>query len=187
MFNLESLQDYIQGLNYKAFVRMIFIYIISFIGVVFLLLYRHHYAVVHAEQKIKSLNKSRQKIQEILTEYDHIKNKKNEVDILLAKDKNFYLQKYYQDAIKDLKIISQNAPQLVSAQGPSGYVEESLQINFAQISMKQLCEFLQALQLTPRVFVKNLDIMKANIDQKINVSLSLATLKPILETAPSLR
>jgi type II secretory pathway component PulM len=64
---------------------------------------------------------------------------------------------------------------------PNGYDEESLQINFSQMSMKQLCEFLQSLQANPRVFVKDLDITKGSVAKKINASLTIATLKPVVE------
>ncbi len=178
MVSLESVKDYIQGLNSKEVVRILYAYIITFMLLVGFLLYRHFNMIADAEQKNKLLNKARQDIQMILTEYDHIKSKKSEVDLLLAKDKNFYIQKYYQDALTELNITNQSSSNLVSQTWPNGYIEESVQINLSQVTMKQLCEFLQHLQATPRVFVKNLDILKGNVDKKINVNMSIATLKP---------
>ena len=181
MISLESIKDYIQSLNYKEMIRLLCIYIIICITIISFLLYRHFNAISDMEQKIRLLNKARQDIQNIFTEYDHIKNKKITVDALLAQDKNFYIQKYYQDTITSLNIQNQSSSNLVSQTWPNGYVEESVQINFSAISMKDLCEFLQALQGTTRVFVKNLDISKANVEKKINVSMSIATLKPVVE------
>ncbi|MBP6869414.1 hypothetical protein KBC04_00810 [Candidatus Babeliales bacterium] len=181
MISLESVKDYIQGLSYKEAVRLIFLYIAVFIMVLISLLYRHFHAIADMEQKTKLLNNARQQVQAILTEYDHIKNKKIKVDALLAQDKNFYIQKYYQDTIASLKIQNQSASNLQSQTWPNGYVEESIQINLTSITMKDLCEFLQALQTTTRVFVKNLDISKANVEKKINVNMSIATLKPVVE------
>ena len=51
--------------------------------------------------------------------------------------------------------------------------------------MKQLCEFLQALQAKPRISVKNLDIVKSNVEKKINANMSIATLKPVIEKTSS--
>ncbi len=187
MTSLESIKDYIHGLNDKEMLRIIVAYIVAFMLIIGLLLYRHFNMIADMQQKTKVLNKARQDIQVILTEYNHVKNQKNNVDILLAKDKNFYLQKYYQDTINNLNITNQSSSNLVSGVGPAGYNEESLQINFTQVTMQQLCEFLQALQATPRVFVKNLDIIKVNVDKKINVNISLATLKPIAEKTTSTR
>ncbi len=181
MVTLESIKDYIQGLNQKEFVRILLVYFVGFMLLVGFLLYRHVNIIRDAEQKIKLLNKARQEVQTVLTEYDMIKNKKNEVDILLAKDKNFYLVKYCQDTLSTLHITSSSPLNLISQIWPNGYTEESVQINLTQITMKQLCELLQALQATPRVFVKNLDILKGSVEKKINVNMSVATLKPIIE------
>src|SRR3989339_832010 len=181
MVTLESVKDYIQGLNQKEIARILLAYFIGFILLVGFLLYQHFNMIADAQQKTKLLNKARQDIQIILTEYDMIKNKKNEVDILLAKDKNFYLVKYCQDTLGTLHITSSSPLSLVSQAWPNGYTEESVQINLTQITMKQLCELLQALQATPRVFVKNLDIVKGSVEKKINVNMSVATLKPIIE------
>lgn len=179
MISLESIKDFIQGLNHKEIIRFLCVYIIGFMFLVGFLLYRHFNIIAGAEQKIKLLNKGRQDIQIILTEYDQIKSKKNEVDHLLTEDKNFYLLKYYQDTISSVKIENQISPSLVSGPGPVGYTEESIQVNLNQITMKQLCEFLQALQAKPRVSIKNLDILKGNVEKKINVNMSISTLKPV--------
>ncbi len=73
---------------------------------------------------------------------------------------------------------------LVSQVWPNGYTEESVQINISLVTMKQLCELLQALQTTPRVFVKNLDIVKAS-EKKININMSVATLKQVIDKTSS--
>ncbi len=180
MITLEFIKDYIAGLSFKETIQVIIVYLIIFFGILIFFIMRHVNLLSDAQQKMKALNKARQEIQLVLTEYEHIKNKKNEVDQLLLKDKSFYIQKYYQDTIQSVNIATQSSSNLVSQAGPAGYMEESLQVNLTTITMKQLCEFLQALQTTPRVFIKNLDISKAP-DKKINVSLSIATLKPALE------
>jgi type II secretory pathway component PulM len=181
MITFESIQDYIASLQEKEILRGIAAYFLLFGMLVGFLLYRHNSALADAQQKTRLLNKARQQVQTMLTEYDTIKNKKAEVDEKLTKDKNFYLVKFYQDTIAAVKITSQNNPNLVSGTGPAGYSEESLQVNFTQITMQKLCEFLQALQATPRVTVKNLEISKGNVEKKINVSMSLATLKPTVD------
>lgn len=185
MISLEFIQDYIASLHQKEFNRvMIGYFTLSFIGVIFLL-FRHHNLLNEAEQKFKTLNKARAQVQVILTEYDRIKTKKTEVDDQLTKDTTFYLVKFYQDLIASVNITSQNNPNLMSGVGPAGYTEESLQINFTQITMQKLCEFLEALQATPRVTVKNLEISKGSAEKKINVSMSLATLKPTVDKISS--
>lgn len=187
MMSLESIKDYIQGLNHKEIIRLLCGYIILFMVLVLFFLHRHFNAILEMEQKTKLLNKARQEVQLILTEYDHIKNKKNEVDALLAKDKNFYIQKYYQDTIATLNISNQKASNLISQTWPNGYIEDSVQISLSAITMKELCQFLQAIQINTRVFVKNLDIVKSSVDKKINVNMSIATLKPVVEKANSIR
>lgn len=185
MASLESVRDYLRGLNQKEIMRILMAYVIGFMFLIGFLLYRHFNAIVDVEQKTKLLNKARQDVQVILTEYATIKNKKNEVDILLSKDKNFYLIKYCQDTLSGLKLTNQSPLSLVSQTWPNGYTEESVQINLSQITMKQVCELLQSLQTTPRVFIKNLDIVKSNVEKKINVNMSVATLKPVIDKTSS--
>ncbi len=187
MFRLDTIKDFIINLNYQETLRLIIGYIVAFTLLLVFLLYRHFDALEQAQQKMKLLNKARNQIQQLLTEYDTIKHSKAEIDEKLIKDKDFYLVKFYQDTLAAVKIANQTAPHLVSGQGPAGYTEESLQVLLNQITMKQLCEFLQALQATPRVSVNNLDIIKANVDKKINVSMSLATLKPTVEKVGSIK
>lgn len=187
MVNLDYIKDYIQNLNYKNFMVILYGYIIFFILLLMFLLYRHYNAITDLMQKTKVLNNARKDIQLILTQYDTIKSKTNEVDALLAKDKNFYIQKYYQDTIASLSIKNQSSSNLVSQNWPNGYIEESLQINLSLITMQQLCEFLQALQTNARIFVKNLDIVKANVDKKINVNMAIATIKQVAEKTTTTR
>ncbi|MDP3788643.1 MAG: hypothetical protein Q8Q60_05015 [Candidatus Chromulinivorax sp.] len=185
MVSLESIKDYIQGLNQKEIVRIVVAYIVVFAFLIGFLLYKHFNALDAAEQKTRLLNKARKDIQIILTEYDYIKNKKSEVDALLAKDKNFYIQKYCQDTLSDVNLTSQSPLTLVTSTWPNGYVEESVQINVSQITMKQMCELLQALQKNQLVFVKNLEILKGTVAKKINVNMLVATLKPVVEKTNS--
>jgi len=181
MFNIESVYDYVQGLNYKEMIRLQLTYFIGFFLIVSLLIYRNFNLLAEAQQKTKILNKARRDVQVILTEYDHTKKKMHEVDILLTKDKNFYIQKYYKDTVDTLDIMNQKASNLVSQTWPNGYIEESLPINFTAINMKQLCNFLEAIQENTRVFIKKLDISKSPVDKKINVSLVIATLQLVIE------
>ncbi len=185
MVTLESVKDYIQSLNQKEIVRILFAYFIGFVLLVGFMIYRHFNMIAEAEQKTKLLNRARKEIQVVLTEYDTIKNKKNEVDVLLAKDKNFYLVKYCQDTLSSVNITNAPPLSLVNQPWPNGYTEESVQINLSQVTMKQVCEFLEALQATPRIFVKNLDFVKGNVEKKINVNMSVATLKPVVEKTSS--
>jgi len=181
MLSLESIQDYLHGLNQKEMMRVVAAFFICFSFIISFLLFRHFNTLHEIEQKTKILNKARQEIQLILTQYDQVKSKKEEVDHILMTDKNFYLVKYYQDTIQASSIVNKTVSNLMTQPGPSGYDEESLQINFTQITMKQLSEFLQNIQNNNRVAIKNLNIIKSPVPKKINAGLAIATLKPSIE------
>ena len=187
MFSVESIKDYLHGLNQREMLRAMAMYLICFSLIIGYLLFRHVNLFNEIEQRTKVLNKARQDIQSILTEYDQVKSKKKEVDQILTTDKNFYLVKYYQDTIQASSIVNKTSSNLSTQAGPAGYDEESLQINFTQITMKQLCEFLQNIQANNRVVVKNLDITKGPVPKKINAGLTIATLKPSAEKTNSAR
>lgn len=182
MFDIQSVKDYLYSLNQKESIRLMAAFFMCCVCIIGFLLFRHTSLLHEIEQKTKVLQKARRDVQTILTEYEQMKNKKTEVDLILMKDKNFYIKKYYQDTIKELQITNESSSNLMTQSWPNGYEEESLQINFSQMSMKQLCEFLQALQSNQRVFVKDLDITKgSSMTKKINATLTIATLKPVID------
>ena len=185
MFGLENIRDFIKGLDQKEMARNQYIYIGCFTLLVSFLIFRHIDLRNKYDKKMNALSQSRKTIQKVLTEYGNVKNQKIEVDALLKKDKSFYIQKYFQDVVKSLQITRQSTASLVSQTLPNGYIEESLQINLAQINMKQLCDLLQKIETTSRVYAKSLDISKGTINKTMSVSMVIATLKPKAEGADS--
>lgn len=185
MINLDTIKDFFTSLSSVQILQCMGAYFFCFLLMIAFLLYRHETLMIGALQKAKQLNAARSSIQDILTEYNALKTNKADVDDKLIKDKNFYLVKFYQDTISAVGITGQVEPSLTTGQGPMGYTEESLQLIFAKITMQQLSKFLELLQSTPRVTIKNLEISKGNVDKKINVSMALATLKPIIDKTSS--
>lgn len=183
MFGLYTIRNFIRGLDRKELMKYAYVYVGCFIATVAFLLFRHVNTCNDLVRQINQTNRARKDLQVIMTEYGKVKQQKEQVDALLKKDKSFYLQKYFQELLQTLKITQKPSTSLVSQNLPNGYVEESLQIRFSSLTMQQLCEFLQKLEETPRVYAKKLDISSKGVQSRsIAVSMVIATLKPKEET-----
>ena len=178
MMILDSFRDFIRGLDKKEF-RL---YTIIYVGICVLfvsgIIVRHIYLVQDAKEKIQQLNNARKQVQEILTQFKGVEQQRAQVDALLKKDKNFYIQKFFQSSAQKLNVFKHATDKIAKQKLENGYIEENLSINLTQITTKQLCELLQDIENEPRVYIKFVDITKMNTTKKINVSMSIATLIP---------
>lgn len=131
------------------------------------------------QQNLASLNKVRSVIQQYLTDYQVVRNQKDDVDAMLKKDKGFYIQKYFEDVVQSLMITQKSTSSLVATDLANGYTEESLQVKISLITTDVLVTFLQKIKETPRVYIKNLSIIASGgVTRTIQASMTLATLKP---------
>lgn len=184
MFGFDGVLGFFKRIDKKDLKRYVAMYVACFGLFVGLIVYRYVNQISHYQIQIKQLNRARKDLQSILTDYNQVKQQKDQVDKILKKDKNFYLQKFFQDLIKELKINQKAVTSLVSQKLQNGYIEESLQIRFSAITMQQLCQFLEKLETNQRVYAKKLDISSKGVQSRsISVSFAIATLKPEEETS----
>ena len=177
MIVIDSLRDFIRGLDKKEFKLYASLYIGVCIVLVTGIMIRHVYLIREAKSKIKQLNQARHKVQGVLTDFGQVVQQRTKIDALLKKDKNFYIQKFFQDLTQRLSI-SKDATEKPSTQKlENGYTEESLNINLLRITTQQLCELLQGIEKEERIYIKNIDISKT-VAKKINVTMVIATLIP---------
>lgn len=176
MIQIDFLRDFIRGLDKKEFRLYASLYIAISMFVVMGILIRHIYLVREAKAKVVQLNATRKKVQKILTDFGQVAQQRIKIDALLAKDKNFHIQKFYQDVTQRFGIATDAKEKLSSQKLDNGYIEESLLISFVKITTKQLCDLLKEIENEEKIYIKSIDISK-NLVKKINVTMDIATLR----------
>jgi len=157
------------------------------IGIILLLcsfmIYRYFAQVDLLKKQLRKINIDRQEAQELLSKDIKIKKKKEEVDSILKKGKNFKLIQYFDSVttklglaqtVKDREVSSNELENLRS----QGYSEVKLTINLLDINMKQLVELLNEFEQNERIYTKSLDITKSEMNPTIDVNIVIATIQP---------
>lgn len=177
MIIIDSLKNSISGLSKKDF-RW---YAGSYIGACMLciigIVVYYSYALHEAKDKIKQINQTRVSVQKILTDFGQVTAQREKIDLILKKDRSFYIQQFFQDLTKRLNISREITDKPSVQKLENGYTEESLTVNLAKITTQQLCEILQHIEKEERIYIKYIDIVKT-IAKKINVAMVIATLIP---------
>lgn len=182
MIIIDSFRDFIRGLDKKEFRFYATLYVIICALFVGGIVVRHMYLVQDAQEKLKQLNSARTSVQKIVTNFSQVAQQRAKVDDLLKKDKNFYIQKYFQDLAQKINVFKHSTDKPAKQRLENGYTEENLSINLTQITTKQLCELLQDIENESRIYIKFVDITKMASTKKINVTMSIATLLPQLDS-----
>lgn len=177
MIILDQIRNFIQNLTHKEFIKWASVYIgIVTLGLA-LIIIRHVMVNSDLSAKLIQLNKSRSKIQQIFTEFNVIQGKKTELDELLKKNKNFNIQKYFQDLSGQHRLQPAPSVRFASEKLPNGYIQESLMITLSNITTKQLCDLMTSIEQQPLVHINFVDITHQPSTSKITVSMTIATLR----------
>jgi len=175
---LRSLQNKVLQFEQKEFYRNsgIFLGVICFL--IFGIFYYYYSTIFSIKRDLKKINSRREEAQLILKKLQTVTKQKDEVDTLLDKEKNFKIQSYFDDTVKQLGLTSnQKRDADVSEEAlQKGYSEIKLVAQFKSITMEQLCKLLEALEQKPRIYVKELVITKAR-GASLDITLTIATLK----------
>jgi hypothetical protein len=173
---LELLQERLANFEKKELYRFSLIYlaICIFAGVGIVAYYI--YSIQDIKSKIIVLNKTRGSVQSILTQYQVVKRQKNKVDEVLKQNKNFNILKFFDELLQKYHIAA--AHKFTTQKLPNGYQEDTIQMNMSNIDTKTMCELLSDIEQQSILYINSIDISKQNFAKKINLTLSVATLRP---------
>jgi hypothetical protein len=174
---LSILQDKLASFEKKEIARFGFLYLMVCAFLVVGIIGYYVYSQQEMKSKITLLNKSRSAIQSVFTQYQVVKQQKNKVDEALKQNKNFNIIRFFQDLIQKKNLTSQTTTKSAQQKLPNGYIEDSLQVTVNQIDTKTMCELLLEIQQEPIVYIVSVDITKQNFAKKINLSMTIATLR----------
>ncbi len=175
---LERIRNYIVGLDEKQLYR----YIVVFFGILLflagaLVFYRYR-KVSSLQEQIRGVNKIRREVQGILSKADYVQKQLQEIDTLLAEDKNFKISEYFENTIKKLKLTDKFKSMAPPRREPQDeYIKSILEVNFDGMDMKQLAELLKEFEENRRIFVEKLEILRSKkARSKLEVNMTIGTL-----------
>ncbi len=177
---LDKMQAYLNSLESKRFHQ----YLAGLIGVIILLIgltmFQYYRKVRYLKSEINRVNEEREETRTILDKAHIVKKEQKEIDAVLAQDENFKIAHYFEDLIGKLGLSDKKLSIEVSTPSREGKYQESiLQAKFGGMSMKDVTELLQDIEMKKRVFTKELDIIASQKQEgTIDVALTIATLEP---------
>lgn len=173
----DSVRDFIRNMTRQEIIKWSSAYVgVCILGIIIIMI-RHNLNSAEWSSKILQLNKARAQAQQIFTNFNIVQQEKNKIDEALKQNKNFNIQKYFQDLINQQALSSQVTSKFSYEKLPNGYIQENLAINCVQLSTQQLCELIVAIEKQPLIYIIAVDISHQVHTKKINVNMSIATLR----------
>jgi type II secretory pathway component PulM len=183
MIMVDKINNFLVRLDKKQF----YLYLGSLIGSLVLVCGLIFYFLVGSlqelDQQMEKINNTRSDIQQLLTRLARVKQQQVEVDALLAKDPNFKIRSYVNDLMAQLNLehTLKAIPRYWEQKLERGYVEQLLDVSFANLNMSQLCAFMNEIEKNPRVYTKKIEIIKSERGPTIDVNSTIATVQPKAE------
>jgi len=181
---LEKIQTTLLRFEKREFYRNIGIYFGIVLALIFGLMYYYFSNVLYLKKELKKTKIKREEVQLILRKLKNVTKQSQEVNAVLLEDKDFKIKKFFDDIIEQQNIKSKQKREAEVSEEVlyKRYTEIKLTAQFRQMNTKLLCDLLNAIEQKARVYTKELSITKAK-GASLDVSLTIATLKPQNETA----
>ena len=143
-----------------------------------LLVWYHIHTINTLQQRLRTINTQRRQAQNLFTRYQNIQKQKEQVNSVLEQDKDFKIKEYMTDRINELQFPSNTYKLEVSKPRDiqNGYKEVSLDANFTKVTTKQLVTLMHEAEKNERVYIKSVTISQQKQVQKIDATLTVATL-----------
>jgi hypothetical protein len=176
----DNLQTRITGLDEKSWYQYLAIAAGIFFLLVSIILFFYFRSLSKWEQRIADLNETRQEVKKLLDKAERVQKERQEVTAILDEDPNFKIKEYIDDTLEKIGILGNKASGIVVPYSrEDSYEEDIATYQIYGISMKQLTEFLHAIDENKRVFTKELDITKSKqVPRAIDVEVKIATMMP---------
>ncbi len=171
----------IEGFERKDFYKYLIIIMTLVVLFMGLTIYWHYSSMGDLRTRINDVNDTREKqVRSLLKRMNNVKQQRGRVKDILAKEQNFKIAGYFNDLLTQQGLLDYRTEESTSEVDMSNdNTEISLRERFSGITMKQLCELLDALEKKERIYAKNLEISKSvKMPETIDVNMTIATLQP---------
>lgn len=177
MMLFDPIRDFVRNLDRKEFTFWGSVYCGATALCIVIIIVRHVMVSGDIAQRTIQLNKSRTALQEIFTKYQVVAQQKNKVDVALKNNKSFNIQQFLQNLIVKYNLSSQVTSRFAQEKLPNGYFQESVVMSCTQITTEQLCELIVSIEQETLAYITFVDITRMAQAKKINVNISIATLR----------
>lgn len=175
------LYDFLSQLDRTQFNR----YLLIGLGIIVLLsggiVIQYYRSTSAFKKRIGRLNQYREQTQEILQRAHDVATQRASVNELLAEDIDFKIGGYFNELINSLGLSNKKKgiDTLQTIERDDNYLEQNITAKFVEMNMKDLTTLLAELENNPRIFVRELEIKRAEkLPGTIEVTLIIATLLP---------
>jgi len=142
-----------------------------------LLLWSHVSSMNELQRQLHDTNEYRERAQKLLKRHQRIQEQQKQVNSVLEQDAEFKIKEYMNKLIGQQQLDKQaelGKPQERDVQ--KGYTEAVLDVSVSRMSMKELVMLMQKTEQNERVYLKSLTINQRKQEQKIDATLTVATL-----------
>ncbi len=145
-----------------------------------ILIYFHYSRVSWYTGQLKQLDKRRSHTRTILRDSQTVKAQQQQVEEILAMDKDFRIGEAYEKIINEQrlrsKLIDQSIP--TASESISGKIERQITSNLRGLSMKEVTDFLMRIAQVPQLYTKDITIKKTPGRSTVDIDITVATLEP---------
>jgi len=176
---IQKLRITIEGLEQKDFFKYLIIVLAFIVFLTGAILFWHYKKIGNLQESLEEINEVREEtVLPILRRMDTVALQKKQVDTILAKDPEFKIRDYLEKLLTDQGITFNTITPTVVDLG-NNYNEAFAKVRLSEMDMKQLVEFLEAIEKNERVYAKDLEIIKSKKNPgTIEVNVTVATLEP---------
>jgi hypothetical protein len=178
---INKLRDALDGLESKDFYKYLIIIVAIISSVLGGMMYWHYSTMSDLRTRLNDINDIREKqVRSMIKRMNIVKQQRGRVKNILAKEQDFKIAGYFNDILAQQGLLDQLTESSTSeVEMSNDNIEISLRARFSAITMKQLCELLDAIEKKERIYAKNLEILKSvKTPETIDVNMTIATLQP---------
>lgn len=174
----DNLQTRIWALDKKSWYQYLAIIGTVLFLIIGLILFFYFSALSNWETRISEINDERARAKQVLDKAKKVQKERDEVTALLAENPNFKIKEDIQHILQTVGINFTSQSEVTTTR-TDNYQEVAATYQFSGITMKQLTEFLHAIDENKRLFTKELEITKSKrIPKTIDVDIKIAAMMP---------
>jgi len=172
----EKIKHYFDALDESTFYKIIIGVVIGIIVLFTFGIVRYYWKISSLTNQIRQINIERYEVKDILDQKEAVMQQKKEVDSILEEDPDFRIAGFFKKLLAKLTM-SATISKPEEVEKGDKYTENSINLQFTNIKMKQLAQLLYEAEQKPRVYTKSLEITRSKKTPKtINVTITFATL-----------
>lgn len=181
---ITAIQDFFASRDSKELWIYYGIFMGLFVMILGIVIYSHSSQMTKLTNELKAINKNRDRAQIILQKNKAVIEQQEAVKTIIAQEPNFYIGQYFTELVKQLNLEGSltRDPERSEHDIGNEYLERKLGVTLSNMTMQQLCNLLYKIEQTPRVYTKELKMIKNIKNGLLDVTLIIAT----LEAQPSL-